>query len=921
MRPLKIVISAFGPYATLTEIDMTTLGTGGLYLITGDTGAGKTTIFDAITYALYGQTSSKHRTPNMMRSIYADDTTATFVELTFQDKGKTYTVSRSPEYMRKAQRGEGLVKQLAKTELFLPDGTVLTKKSDVDQKITEILGIDVDRFVGIALIAQGDFQKMIFASTDERIKIFRKIFNTHFYEKMQNELKERAAKVKQEYNELKLSINLFINSISVDEDDIYYSDVTRAKQGEMLTSEIIELVKKIIERKSAQKQKCEAELEKEVKKQTELNNLIALAKDIEKVKLNLKTAKSEFDSAEQVLLKATGKRQELAQKSDEFSKKQAELLTQKQCLAQYDELEKIANNILATEQVLKGAENAKVVAQKQIDTINSQIDLNKSVADTLEKTVEQKAQKEKQALKIEAVKDKIRKIFGALKECETQQKLLENARAEYKEKAKISEEDAAAYNRAYKAFLDEQAGVLASSLVSGAPCPVCGSLDHPKKAVTPQNAPTGEQLERLKAKSESSLSELSKKSEECAKIAESQNQLLIQAHSLATEIFETLDKQNLKAQVRDYSYNVHAESETLKAEIRELNDKVLAATKAKKQLEIFQKDLQDETQRLTKATSEFSGAKATLDSLEKLKKEKQLSCNFSSKQSALEYIGKLETQIKAYKDGVDGAEKAYVSAKSKVDALAGSITAYENQLKNAQKLDIQKLESELLEQMQKSAPIKQAISQANVSISENTKALENLNNASSAIIKLEERLASITALSSTASGTLSGKERVMFETYVQMNYFDRIIRRANLRFLSMTNGQYELVRAREVSSLKGQKGLELNVIDHHLGGQRSVKSLSGGESFKASLSLALGLSDEITSSSGGIQIDTMFIDEGFGSLDEESLSQATQALMNLQDANRLVGIISHVAALKEKIDKMIVVKKEKNGSSSLKIIV
>ena len=921
MRPLKIVISAFGPYATLTQVDMRTLGTGGLYLITGDTGAGKTTIFDAITYALYGQTSSKHRTPNMMRSIYADENTATFVELTFEDKGKTYTILRSPEYMRKAQRGEGLVKQLAKTELHLPDGTVLTKKADVDQKITEILGIDVDRFVGIALIAQGDFQKMIFASTDERIKIFRKIFNTHFYEKMQNELKERASKAKQEYNELKLSVNLFINSISVGEDDIYYSDVAKAKQGEMLTGEIIELVKKIIERKGAQKKKCEAELEKEIKKQTELNNLITLAKDIEKVKANLQKAKIEFDSAKELLTKATSDKEKLAGNSQEQEKQQAELLKQKQCLSQYDELEKAEKEILEKTKILENLENTKNASQKQIDLLNSQIGENKIIADTHEKLVEQKAQKEKLKLEIEATKDKIRKIFGALKEQETQQKLLQDARAEYKELAEQSERDAEVYNRAYKAFLDEQAGVLANSLVSGAPCPVCGSLDHPKKAVAPQNAPTGEQLEKLKSTSEDSLANTHKKSEECAKLNESQNQLLVQAHSLATEIFETPDKQNLKTQVRDYSYKVHAQSEKVEAEIVELTTKISSAQKAKNQLEILQRDLQEETQKLTNAISEFSSAKVSLESLENAKKEKQLSCAFSTKQQALENIAKLEALLQAYQQQVNDADKVYVSAKGKVDALAGSINAYENQLKDAKNTDIEKLELELNELTAKSLPIKETISSANISISANTKALENLNDASSAIIALEERLASITALSSTASGTLSGKERVMFETYVQMNYFDRIIRRANLRFLSMTNGQYELIRAKEVSSLKGQKGLELNVIDHHLGGQRSVKSLSGGESFKASLSLALGLSDEITSSSGGIQIDTMFIDEGFGSLDEESLSQAINALMNLQDANRLVGIISHVGALKEKIDKMIVVKKEKNGSSSLKIIV
>jgi len=302
--------------------------------------------------------------------------------------------------------------------------------------------------------------------------------------------------------------------------------------------------------------------------------------------------------------------------------------------------------------------------------------------------------------------------------------------------------------------------------------------------------------------------------------------------------------------------------------------------------------------------------------LEKLLK----TLEYESKVKAEEAVAILENKRKQLKQTLDKAQKAYTNCKSGVDSLNGTIKALIAQLKDAEEIDIEAEKKQQSELTREKKTLSEKITQLSSRLDQNNGALRNIQERGDRLSEVETNWIWAKALSNTANGNLSGKEKIMLETYIQMTYFDRILARANTRFMVMSGGQYELKRRIEADNNRSQSGLELDVIDHYNGTERSVKTLSGGESFKASLSLALGLSDEIQSSAGGIRLDTMFVDEGFGSLDEESLQQAMRALYGLTEGNRLVGIISHVSELKEKIDKQIVVTKEKSGGSRAKII-
>ena len=294
MRPLKITISAFGPYADKTVIDMEKLGTSGLYLITGDTGAGKTTIFDAITYALYDKTSGDKRNATMMRSKYAKPETPTFVELEFECKDNVYKIIRVPSYERPARRGNKMTIEQASVELYLPDGTVLNKKTDVDVKIIDIIGIGFDKFIGIAMIAQGDFLKLILANTNERMKIFREIFKTSLYENIQNKLKSDLADINSEYSNLKRSINQHISGAVCDEDSEFFLKLEKAKKGEISFEETLSLIKEILEKdvlKQDDLKENDAKIQKEI---TDINIVLNQANELEKDKKTLEDKNRDF---------------------------------------------------------------------------------------------------------------------------------------------------------------------------------------------------------------------------------------------------------------------------------------------------------------------------------------------------------------------------------------------------------------------------------------------------------------------------------------------------------------------------------------------------------------------------------------------------------------------------------------------------
>ena len=920
MRPLKLTLSAFGPYAGKTDFDFDKLGTGGLYLITGDTGAGKTTIFDAITYALYGDPSGNNREVSMFRSKYADLETPTFVKLTFKYKDNEYTVKRNPEYERASQRGSGITKQTAGVELTLPDGKVLTKTKEVDTAIKNIMGIDKNQFCQIAMIAQGDFLKLLLAPTKDRIEIFRHIFKTKLYSDLQNKLKQEASSLDNNCLQIRQSITQYISGINCDESSLHCVQVSKAKNNELPIDECISLLENLLAEDSQSEEKT-------------AEKILNIEKQADTIKLNIQQGES--ISRAKLLLEQTGALLEklssekitLAAALDEENKKSVEIekLTKDSAtisaqLPEYDELSQkqsaLAKNISLIEKNNLTLNKAKT----DIDTLKSQIESLNAEAKTFDKCGEQKIVLENNIL---SLNDRLLKLQQLLQSMETLKKNHEEHKKAvqiYKEKQANVDSLDASYKEGHKLYLDAQAGILAESLEENMPCPVCGSLSHPKKASKPVDVPTKDELDALQNRLSAANKEVERASQAAGKLNGVINEKI---EATLTSIKELLGDINMNSATDIAKENISE----LQSKIKSINSEIEQLSKNISRKDSIEKILPQSTKRLEELQDSINTISNTVTTY--TSENKAIEERIESLKSKLLFSSKLEAdaKIKSNNDTVLKIQKAIELATKRLNECnekLASTTATKAELskqldgKEEINLENEKIKlNELEGNIKRLRAYKEEIHSRIVNNQSNYK---NIKLKSDELIEAEKQYTIVKSLSDTANGNITGKDKIMLETYIQMHYFDRIISRANARLVIMTGGQYDLVRRKEAASKMGQSGLDLDVIDHYNGTERSVKSLSGGESFKASLALALGLSDEIQSSAGGIQLDTMFIDEGFGSLDEDSLAQAMNALASLASSNKLIGIISHVGELKQKIDKQIIVKKDKTGGSRAEII-
>ena len=920
MRPLKIIISAFGPYADKTVIDMEKLGTSGLYLITGDTGAGKTTIFDAITYALYDKTSGDKRNATMMRSKYAKPETPTFVELEFECKDNVYKIIRVPSYERPAKRGNKMTIEQASVELYLPDGTVLNKKTDVDAKIIDIIGIGFDKFIGIAMIAQGDFLKLILANTNERMKIFREIFKTSLYENIQNKLKSDLADINSEYSNLKSSINQHISGAVCDEDSEFFLKLEKAKKGEISFEETLSLIKEILNKdvlKQDDLKETDAKIQKEI---TDVNIVLNQANELEKDKETLEDKNKDFAIVEKNFKLAKESFEEQEKNQAEVLKLNEEIIKFNEKLKSYDELENALDFVNDKRTKINENNTKSGETENKIKNLTEQIKNAEELFEKVKNSLVEKQKLEQISKELDDKKEQIKSAHSTYKQCKALEKDYEKAVVEYKNAKVVSQKDDDIYNSNYKAFLDEQAGVLAQNLKENEPCPVCGSVTHPKLACLSSSAPSEQELENLKTNSENSKSLLEEKSRVCSEILvqiKEKKQLCIEKISVFAEKCEFENAMNIMKEVSEKLKILLDENEE---KIKVVDEQVKEKEKIEKDLPKLKVNLEEFNLRLTELSKEQvlfeNEVKNKTELIEKLKK----GLDFEDKTNANNHLTALKSSRDKMVENYNNSKKEFEKVKSKFDELTGSIKALSERIQKSKSVDKESEVEKLNSLVQEKNVLDEQLSQLDIRVATNKNVINNITKQSKVLIETEKKFECVKSLSDTANGKLVGKDRIMFETYVQMTYFDNIINRANTRLMMMSNGQYELIRSEFAEDKKSQSGLELNVIDHYNGSQRSVKTLSGGEAFKASLSLALGLSDEIMSSCGGIKIDTMFVDEGFGSLDEQSLSQAITALLKLSQSNRLVGIISHVAELKQRIDKMIVVKKDKSGGSKTEII-
>ncbi len=919
MRPIQLTISAFGPYAGRIELPMHQLGEKGLYLITGDTGAGKTTLFDAITFALYGETSSSNREPGMMRSKYADAQTPTMVELVFAYAQKIYTVRRNPEYTRPAKRGSGMTLQKAEAELICPDGRVITKNKEVTAAIKEIIGIDKEQFSQIAMLAQGDFLKLLFAPTEDRKQIFRQIFKTGRFGKLQDKLRQESSALRDEWEQKKLSVQQYLEGVICEEPEELAVELCKAKEGNLSLEETITLIERILEYQKEEERAVSIQIKELEKKQQKANEELGKAKELQKMQTDLKKAEEALGEQEQLLEERKSIYEEEKKCQLQAEALQIKIARMEQKLPQYDELEELQKEL--------------AVWETQRNSIEISLKKQKEQQERLQTEVSKKKEEQKKLedagvvlVQLQAIKERKQRYHKELLECLQGLEKYQVLAREYEEAQKIyqkasvrAKECLNAYTTGNQAFLDGQAGILAQGLREGIACPVCGSTEHPLPAQKLTNAPSETELKKLKKTSEETQREASRKSAAAGTLY---GQLEASRTQLKKQLSLCLDDCPLEKAEQEARDRLSM----LEQEVKEVEDKLLLEKARKEQKDRLEQKLPEQETELQKLQAVVAREELTL--VEKQNEIKNITqhieklidlLEYNSKKQVVQEIKELTKEKKRLRTAFEKAQKVYQETENKISSIKGEMVSLSKRLKDAPKLMIEDKTEERNLLHQEYQELQKTITNICSITKTNTTALANLRKQSGALLETEKRYILVKALSNTANGNLSGKEKIMLETYIQMTYFDRIIQRANTRLMVMSGGQYELKRCQSADNNKRQSGLELNVMDHYNGSERSVKTLSGGESFKASLSLALGLSDEVQSLSGGIQLDTMFVDEGFGSLDEESLQQALRALADLTEGNRLVGIISHVSELKEKIEHQVIVTKEKTGGSKVEI--
>ena len=1097
MRPLKLILSAFGPYAGQVEVALDRLGTRGLYLITGDTGAGKTTLFDAITYALYGEPSGENRDPSMFRSQYAGAETPTWVELTFAYGGKTYLVRRSPEYQRPAKKGGGMTTQRAEALLELPDGRLVTRAREVTAEITRIIGLDRGQFAQIAMIAQGDFLKLLLADTRNRQEIFREIFQTRRYMVFQEKLRAEAASLQREVERARFSVQQYIGAAACREEDPRFPALEEARAGRLPLPEAEALIETFLTEDRSAAEELQAALEQAEEALRTANALLGRAEEQERTRRELEQARRQREllapeaAAAQARLEAEealqprrealereiaaleaalpryrilSQLQELLERlereiaagaEEQARREQARRSVSEQLAAWTEEAARLAGageekerllreraageNRLAALQSLEGqlaqwdacsrqflaAEQACAASQRRLSETETalarQDELLQAHRETLRSSEGLETQREKLLHRQARDREQLAglgTLRALLDRCGEARRALEKAQADYRDAQAHAEELERTFHQKNRAFLDAQAGILAGSLTEGQPCPVCGSRHHPSPAQLPCATPSEAELNAAKAAGETARRLAGEKSQAAgewrARVQAWEGQLLQQLAAYAPSPSLSCAGEQLAALAAEREKSLAALQEELlgvEAQITRRTSLAEETAALERQLAQTGRD-REELQRQLLQSEGTAGAlrgqrqqleeslrrqlETCLDACPLPEAARQLSLRKQAEETGLARTGQaletvegqlarkeeLETQLPLQRQTLAQLDQA--AARSREEAAAAQarcqeaarqiallqeelgcsgaaaaeqrqrqLTAERAQLAEAleaarreaqQKRErlaqLDATEKQLEKLLAAGEPVdaqaqltarrmilehrstlQERLRDIQIRLSANAAALQRLQRAGQELLSLEERFARVRWLSNTVNGTLPGKEKVDLETYIQMTFFDRILRRANRRLMVMSDGQYELKRRAAAEDNRSRSGLELDVIDHYNGSERSVKSLSGGESFKASLSLALGLSDEIQSAAGGIQLDTMFVDEGFGSLDETSLQQAIRALTGLAESNRLVGIISHVAELKEKIDKQVVVTKDRTGGSRVEIVV
>lgn len=927
MKPLKLTMSAFGSYAGKNVIDFTGQQQG-IFLITGDTGAGKTTIFDAITYALYNQTSGGERNGNMMRSQYAQPETETYVELEFLYRGQTYRVRRNPDYKITKTLKNGKIREQKvphSVELTLPDGTVFPeKKNATDAKIIEILGLTADQFSQIVMIAQGDFLKLLYTKSDERKMIFSKLFRTDIYWKIQENLRRKSMEMDERIQE---------NDRAFEQEKSRIIPLPESEELPLdeLVERLRERVKDALKEQNLRRANVE-ELNKKITKYEEINKLFVSLEKIRQTGKELEARQAESKERRQQI--------ENARKADKVLVAEQQNLRQQQAVEQSAQAIAKMTETLADDQemfeTLKTQLQEAEAKQKReaADTQKKMLALEQSFPsyEALQnaRSEEQQAKKVWEDLRKTSEESFHKKAAGiaALKEQQKrQEQIVEQTKKNWEQTSLSASESAKHYEHMYEAFLKEQAGILAENLSAGCPCPVCGSTVHPDPAKLSDHAVTELEVEQAK-KTRAAAEEKRDMAYAAFEAEKTEKQKLAQAVEKEEADFvleQTIAKQQRKEAEQNYV--------SLQKIAEQIREKLVypSLAEAKKQYAAMQKALEaaeQEIERKRQKVSELAEAMNTLKGQKLAEEENQKTAKKLAAKTEKEYAKLLE------KSGFVSEETYHLAilperSRSKLEREEKEYESQCLRQQSEQKLLEKQVSgktytdtTELNEQLKAE---KQALKETEKTYMELHTAYENdrsvLQNCAVYLEKgkkLESEDQVIKSLSKTANGRLSGSAKIDFETYIQRQYFKQIIHEANKRLLTMSNHQFILKLKEEANTgRKTNEGLDLSVYSLVTDSERDVKTLSGGESFLAALAMALGLSDIVERSAGAIHPDMMFIDEGFGSLDAQSRQQAIEVLAELAGDSRMVGIISHVTELKEQIDRKLVVSRTDKGSRAV----
>ena len=932
MRPLRLTLSAFGPYAAETTLDLEKLGKGGLYLITGDTGAGKTTLFDAITYALYDHSSSGIREGSMLRCKYADDKTPTFVELEFEVHGVRYTVRRNPEYQRPKARGEGMTTEKADATLTYPDDRPpVTKAKDVTAAVQEIIGLDYNQFSQIVLIAQGQFTKLLNASTEERSRIFRKLFRTQRYAQLQERLQAEASALNQQRTAQNAKLDSLLGGLQFSPEDPD-AEALRALCAQTVPETALSLLDALTARQAAALEEVGTALQATEAQLDTVQQQLGAAAQAQRLAQQLAARQAELAAAKPALDAARAEAGRHAGDAAQLDALPAQVTQAQSALAAYDALDTLCRQQTEARDAARLAAAQAHKRRTQLDSLNAALAAAETELAALADADTRLLALQNRSAQLTQRGEALAKLEQRLADCQRQAKAAHKAQENYRAAAAAQDEARARRDALERAFLDAQAGLLAESLVEGAPCPVCGSTHHPARALLPHTAPTQAQVEAARQ----AAAEADRQAQNASAAAQSALATANEAKTSLRRDAETLLPERFTAPEGTVPLtfalmtNVLAEEtaalQTAQADCAAQCRQAEADCRRKAQLEADRQAKTRQRPALEQSASEAdrsaAAQNASADALEGQIAERRAALPYPRRADAQAALDKLEADRRTLRTGMDTAqrklkqaEQTVAAAEAAVEALTAQQTAAQKELpaRSAEELTAQQTELTAARETLRSRE-----KQLSAQLLPNRKTAAQYRAAAEARQTLESRWQWVSALAATAGGTLTSKQKIRLEAYIQMNYLDRILRYANTRLMQMTAGQYELERI-GAENQRSQSGLDLGVIDHYNGTRRSVKTLSGGESFKASLALALGLSDEVQSSAGGIRLDTLFLDEGFGSLDEESLELAIRVLSGLTEGDRLVGIISHVGALKDRIDRQVVVHKARTGGSTVEL--